>query len=70
MSTDKKTPETERTPQEQTMRRPVQIAGVTIQPRDASEEAVLPPVAAVPAPVPVEGQRCGLVAIVGKPNVG
>ena len=70
MSTDKKTPETERTPQEQTMRRPVQIAGVTIQPRDASEDAALPPVAAAPAPVPVEGQRCGLVAIVGKPNVG
>ena len=70
MSTDKKTPETERTPQESTLRRPVQIAGVTIQPRDASEDAALPPVAATPAPVPVEGQRCGLVAIVGKPNVG
>jgi GTPase len=70
MSTDKKTPETERTPHEQTLRRPVQIAGVTIQPRDASEDAALPPVAPVPTPVPVEGQRCGLVAIVGKPNVG
>ncbi|MDP4613698.1 MAG: GTPase Era, partial [Limnohabitans sp.] len=72
MSTEKKTPDTERTPQEQTMRRPVQIAGVTIQPRDASEDASLPPVAAAPAPapVPVAGQRCGLVAIVGKPNVG
>ena len=46
MSTDKKTPETERTPQEQTMRRPVQIAGVTVQPRDASEDAALPPAAA------------------------
>ncbi len=74
MSTDKKTPETERTQQEQTMRRPVQIAGVTIQPRssaeNASEDAALPPLAAAPAPVPVEGQPCGLVAIVGKPNVG
>jgi GTPase len=74
MSTDKKNAPSEsapeRTPQEQTMRRPVQIAGVTIQPRDASEDAALPPVVAAPAPVPVEGQRCGLVAIVGKPNVG
>jgi GTPase len=70
MSTDKKTPETERTPQEQTMRRPVQIAGVTIQPRSSSEDASLAPVAAAARPVPVAGQRCGLVAIVGKPNVG
>jgi GTP-binding protein Era len=78
MSNDKKNASSEsapeRTPQEQTMRRPVQIAGVTIQPRsaaeNASEDAALPPVAAAPAPVPVEGQRCGLVAIVGKPNVG
>jgi GTP-binding protein Era len=74
MSTDKKNAssesEPERTPQEQTMRRPVQIAGVTIQPRDASEDAALPPAVAATAPVPVEGQHCGLVAIVGKPNVG
>ena len=73
MSTDKKTAqsesEPERMPQEQAMRRPVQIAGVTIQPRDASEDAALPAVV-VAAPVPVAGQRCGLVAIVGKPNVG
>ena len=46
MTTDKKTNDSERTAQEQTMRRPVQIAGVTIQPRDASEDAALPPVAA------------------------
>ena len=74
MSTDKTSAPSEsaseRTPQEQTLRRPIQIAGVTIQPRDASEDAALPPVAAAPVPVPVEGQRCGLVAIVGKPNVG
>ncbi len=70
MSTDKKSNDLERTAQEQTMRRPVQIAGVTIQPRDASEEGALQPVVAAPAPVAVEGQRCGLVAIVGKPNVG
>ena len=70
MSTDKKPTNAERTDQEAAMRRPVQIAGVTIQPRDASEDAALPPVAAAPLPVPVEGQRCGLVAIVGKPNVG
>jgi GTPase len=70
MSTDKKSNDLERTAQEQTMRRPVQIAGVTIQPRDASEEGALQPVVAAPTPVAVEGQRCGLVAIVGKPNVG
>jgi len=69
MSSDKKPAESERTSHEQQMRRPVQIAGVTIQPRDASEDAALPAVAA-PAPVPVIGQHCGLVAIVGKPNVG
>jgi GTP-binding protein Era len=61
MSTDKKNASSEsapeRTPQEQTMRRPVQIAGVTIQPRDASEDAALPPVEVAPAPVPVDGQR-------------
>jgi GTP-binding protein Era len=51
MSTDKKNPATERTPQETSLRRPVQIAGVTIQPRDASEDAALPPVVAAPAPV-------------------
>jgi GTP-binding protein Era len=70
MSTDQKSNDSGRTAHEQTMRRPVQIAGVTIQPRNASEDAALPPIAAAPAPVPVEGQRCGLVAIVGKPNVG
>lgn len=74
MSTDKTSAPSEsaseRTPQETALRRPIQIAGVTIQPRNASEDAALPPVAAAPAPVPVEGQRCGLVAIVGKPNVG
>ena len=70
MSSDKKPAESERTAHEQQMRRPVQIAGVTIQPRDASEGAALPPVVAAPAPVPVIGQHCGLVAIVGKPNVG
>ena len=45
MSTDKPSasPESEATrlPQEQAMRRPVQIAGVTIQPRDAAETAAL-----------------------------
>ncbi|MEY2782357.1 MAG: GTPase Era, partial [Pseudomonadota bacterium] len=73
MSTDKPSasPDSEATrlPQEQAMRRPVQIAGVTIQPRDAAETAALP-VEVAPLPLPVAGQRCGLVAIVGKPNVG
>eukprot|EP01036_Dinobryon_divergens_P061364 gene61364-81799_t len=70
MSTDKKTAAPERTAHEQLMRRPVQIAGVTIQPRDASEDADLPALPVVAEPVAVAGQRCGLVAIVGKPNVG
>ena len=70
MSTDKiQGNEPERTAHEQIVRRPVQIAGVTIQPRDSAEAAALPAVT-VAAPVVVEGQRCGLVAIVGKPNVG
>jgi len=52
-------------------RRPVEIAGVTVQPRSAGEAAQ----AGIDqeqsaAPVSAEGQRCGLIAIVGKPNVG
>ena len=69
MSTDKTPGEAERTAHEQIVRRPVQIAGVTIQPRDSAEAAALP-AEPLPVPVAVEGQRCGLVAIVGKPNVG
>jgi len=52
-------------------RRAVDIPGVTVQPRSADEAAKAGIEAAEPAqPVPSEGQRCGLIAIVGKPNVG
>ena len=51
-------------------RRPVEIAGVTVQPRSAAEatQAGIEPAPA--AVTPADGQRCGLIAIVGKPNVG
>ena len=52
-------------------RRAVDIPGVTVQPRSADEAAKAGIEATVPAqPVSTEGQRCGLIAIVGKPNVG
>ncbi|WP_374354724.1 GTPase Era [Limnohabitans sp.] len=52
-------------------RRAVDIPGVTVQPRSADEAVqagIEVPAAAQPASS--EGQRCGLIAIVGKPNVG
>jgi GTP-binding protein Era len=50
-------------------RRAIEIPGVTVQPRsDAQAQAAGVPTA--DAPVEAAGQRCGLVAIVGKPNVG
>ena len=52
-------------------RRAVDIPGVTVQPRSADEAAKAGIEAAVPAQsVSQDGQRCGLIAIVGKPNVG
>ena len=52
-------------------RRALDIPGVTVQPRSADEAAKAGIEATVPAqPVSTEGQRCGLIAIVGKPNVG
>ncbi len=52
-------------------RRTIDIPGVTVQPRNASE-AEQAGMAAEPvaAPASADGQRCGLIAIVGKPNVG
>ena len=54
------------------MRRMIQIPGVTVQPLAPQEQAALD--AATPAPTPAEvptgPQRCGLIALVGKPNVG
>ncbi len=49
-------------------RRSIDIPGVTVEPRSGAEAqaAGLP----ADAPLSAEGQRCGLVAIVGKPNVG
>ncbi len=52
-------------------RRAVDIPGVTVQPRSADEAAKAGIEAAPPAQsASTEGQRCGLIAIVGKPNVG
>ena len=52
-------------------RRAVEIPGVTVQPRDAAEAQQAGVAADAPAPLAsAEGQRCGLIAIVGKPNVG
>ena len=52
-------------------RRAVEISGVTVQPRSAGEAAQAgTPAPAATQPVPAQGQRCGLIAIVGKPNVG
>jgi GTP-binding protein Era len=52
-------------------RRAVDIPGVTVQPRSADEAAKVGIEAAVPAqPLSQDGRRCGLIAIVGKPNVG
>jgi GTP-binding protein Era len=52
-------------------RRAVDIPGVTVQPRSADEAGKAGIEAAVPAqPLSQDGQRCGLIAIVGKPNVG
>ena len=49
-------------------RRAIEIPGVTVQPRsDAEAQAAGLP---VPTPMASQDQRCGLVAIVGKPNVG
>ena len=50
-------------------RRAIEIPGVTVQPR-SDAEAQAAGVEANDAPVSTSGQRCGLVAIVGKPNVG
>jgi len=52
-------------------RRAVDIPGVTVQPRSADEaaQAGIPAVEAAQQ-VSAQGQRCGLIAIVGKPNVG
>jgi len=54
------------------MRRTIQIPGVTVQPLAPEEQAALK--AAAPAmaaaAVATGPQRCGLIAIVGKPNVG
>jgi GTPase len=50
-------------------RRAIEIPGVTVQPRsDAEAQAAGKTTSA--ASVTTSGQRCGLVAIVGKPNVG
>ena len=52
-------------------RRAVEIPGVTVQPRSAeeAEQSGLEAQAPVDA-ASTDGQRCGLIAIVGKPNVG
>ena len=51
-------------------RRAIEIPGVTVQPRSTAEAQVAGvPTANAPAAA-AQGQRCGLVAIVGKPNVG
>ena len=54
------------------MRRMIQIPGVTVQPLAPQEQAALDAAtpASTPAEVPTGPQRCGLIAIVGKPNVG
>ena len=49
-------------------RRAVEIPGVTVQPRSA--EAAQAGITAELSAQGAEGQRCGLIAIVGKPNVG
>jgi GTP-binding protein Era len=52
-------------------RRAVDIPGVTVQPRSADEAAQAGiPAAEAASQVSAQGQRCGLIAIVGKPNVG
>ena len=52
-------------------RRAVEIPGVTVQPRSTAEAEQAGVEASTPAqPESAEGQRCGLIAIVGKPNVG
>lgn len=52
-------------------RRAVDIPGVTVQARTADEAAQAGIEAQASAlPVSADGQRCGLIAIVGKPNVG
>jgi GTP-binding protein Era len=47
------------------VRRMIQIPGVTVQPLTASEAT-----AETATPLEMAAQRCGLIAIVGKPNVG
>ncbi|MEY5029394.1 MAG: GTPase Era [Pseudomonadota bacterium] len=60
----------EQTPNEHVRRRAIDIPGVTVQPRSEGEAGALPAVQDA-APEQASGpQRCGLVAIVGKPNVG
>jgi len=52
-------------------RRALEIPGVTVQPRSADEAAQVGIEAQAPVQaVSADGQRCGLIAIVGKPNVG
>ena len=60
----------DQTPHERMRRRAIEIPGVTVQPRSEGEAGALP---AMQETTPEQGsgpQRCGLVAIVGKPNVG
>ena len=49
-------------------RRAIEIPGVTVEPRSDAEAQAAG--VAGDAPLSAQGQRCGLVAIVGKPNVG
>jgi GTP-binding protein Era len=60
----------EQTPHERLRRRSIDIPGVTVQPLSASEAQDLPPVTEASPEQAAGPQRCGLVAIVGKPNVG
>jgi GTP-binding protein Era len=58
-------------PSQPVHRRSVEIPGVTVQPRSPDEAAPIGLATADSAHQPNDpGQRCGLIAIVGKPNVG
>ena len=52
------------------VRRPIEIADVVVQPRETDGAGALPQDLAAAAPGHPANPRCGLIAIVGKPNVG
>ena len=52
------------------VRRPIEIAGVVVQPRQTDASLEVTTVQVKAQAVQVAEQRCGLIAIVGKPNVG